>query len=513
MDTQRLWALATASDEAALAALLRDLRRRPPSLSALPALARLPPHPEVWQHITALLDDLRDLPQLDQPTLRLLLEADQALLRWPDPARAAPPRWLQDLAQGRVHIGWRLLRAADWSQQAVSVRAADRLLAAAPDAFAALTHLDLSSKRWFADTWAKLLATPAFASLRSLRLRDTTLGGALINALGRSPHLDRLATLDLTTSATSPSDRDAPGVRFAAAPQPLNLDLSGWRLPQLASLSLAGLGLGRADADGLRAWRQPSALRDLDLSRNRLDDVALYQLTHARWPAALASLDLSGNPLSAHAGLHLAEWPVLASLSALSLARADLCADALCDLLDAPFTATLARLDLSDNPALHPDGAAALAAAPLPALRALCLARCRLSLGELRALLGAPWFAHLTALDLSHNPLEDAGLQALLAAARGGHLRSLASLSLAGCRLSPDGAAALAAAPLPALTHLDLSDNPLGRPGASAFASAQRVANLPNLQRLRLHNTRTWQDTARALAASPHLATVELDLG
>jgi Leucine-rich repeat (LRR) protein len=518
---QRLWALASDGDAAALTALLRALRRSPPALQKLPALAKLPPHPEVWALITDLLDTLRATPALDQPTLRLLMETDQALsAQWPDGARAAPAPWLRAATQGQHHVGWRLARAADWSGQAVSVSAAERLLSIAGATLAHITALDLSHKRWFADTWSRLLQSPHLACLRALTLHDTSLSPALLNILGASPHLDGLQHLDVhtppNTDSNSNSNLPTRSLRGAEGARGLEgvtgLDPQRWRLPALITLRLSSQQLGRDAARALCAWAAGPALKTLDLSRNLLDDVALYALTAARWPCRLTHLDLSHNPLSEHAGLHLSEWPALCDLQSLALAGTDLSSDALSDALDAPFNKTLTALDLSDNATLYPEGAAVLSgAAHLGRLNALKVSRCRLDLDGLTALLASPWCAHLTALDLSGNPLGDAGARAIAGCAQ---LARLQSLSLSGCNLSPDAASALVSSRhLSALTDLNLSENHLGQRGALAFTSPQRPERLPLLHTLDLRHNRTWRDTSATLAASPHLHGVTVYIG
>jgi Ran GTPase-activating protein (RanGAP) involved in mRNA processing and transport len=74
-------------------------------------------------------------------------------------------------------------------------------------------------------------------------------------------------------------------------------------------------------------------------------------------------------------------------------------------------------------------------------------------------------------LDLSENPLGDAGVEAL---ANGGGLSSLRELRLSGIGLGARGCAMLALGPWSAgLERLDLSDNALSDEGALALMSGR----------------------------------------
>ncbi|MEZ4238499.1 MAG: hypothetical protein R3F59_20570 [Myxococcota bacterium] len=75
------------------------------------------------------------------------------------------------------------------------------------------------------------------------------------------------------------------------------------------------------------------------------------------------------------------------------------------------------------------------------------------------------------------------------------------ALWLHGNHVGPDGAAALAAAPLRALRTLDLRFCPIGPAGAAALAASPAVSRL---EALHLHLDDVGAG-ARALATSPHL--------
>lgn len=492
MDEARLWALALAGDVVALAALLRELRRRPPAPSALQNLTQLPPLPDVWLAITNLLDAFKTLPP--SQTRELLQHADQSLsARWPSTARIAPASWVRALTQGQQHPGWPLCRVANFGEISVSVTAAQRLIDTKPSPFAAMMHLDLSHKRWFADTWRRLFGSDALTHLKTLNLHDVQFSAELLVQLGASPHLDGLEALSLTGTQLE-GDRG-------------ELALHRWRLPGLKHVSLARVGLLPGAAAGLSAWRPGLGFESLNLSGNRLDDVALYRLASGGWEAKIQRLDVSGNPLGADAGLHLCDWGALSELQWLNLSDTGLSAQTLSDFLLSPAVSGLRYLDISNNPGLGEGGAEELSANGLERLEHMSLARTRLSVGGLEAVLGGGWVRGLKSLDLSGNPLGDEGVRAL---ARSTTLKGLEVLGLADCDIGPVGAEALTAAEgFGGLQHLNMSHNRLGNRGALVFAGdCSRLA----LKTLDLTQNRVWRDAAKALAESKSLTGVEVKL-
>jgi len=143
----------------------------------------------------------------------------------------------------------------------------------------------------------------------------------------------------------------------------------------------------------------------------------------------------------------------------------------------------------------------------LPALAACpALARIRRlfltfnALTEVSALAQSPHLGQLVTLNLGHNALGDAGLQAL---ANSTAVPRLADLWLANNGIGDDGVIALARAPLLAqLRTLRLNGNPLGDPGIQALAASPHAGGLHGLH---LGATRCTDAGALALAASPHL--------
>jgi len=90
--------------------------------------------------------------------------------------------------------------------------------------------------------------------------------------------------------------------------------------------------------------------------------------------------------------------------------------------------------------------------------------------------LQAPWLARLRHLDLSNNPIRDAGARLIAACP---HLGGLASLNLSSAAIGNAGAQALAgAATLTGLRELYLCDNRIGATGVRALAESPLAARL-----------------------------------
>ena len=243
------------------------------------------------------------------------------------------------------------------------------------------------------------------------------------------------------------------------------------------------------------------------------DDPRLALCTH---------LDLAGHGAGDDGITQLAGAP-LDSLRALNLRDNKLGPKGLTRLL--PRLTGVEQLELGGNK-LGKKGAAALAVAPLESVAALTLSSNNIGDAGLQALARAPWLGQLqslvlrknklgpdaitalaqapmprlTELDLSKNPLGDAGCQAL---AHAPWLATLQTLRLNGADLGPGGIAALAQAPLEALRLLSLTGNPLQTAGAQALASAPWLARVRRLDLLPEDVDKA--EGARALVDSPHL--------
>ncbi|KAI8468675.1 MAG: hypothetical protein J3K34DRAFT_522784 [Monoraphidium minutum] len=265
-------------------------------------------------------------------------------------------------------------------------------------------------------------------------------------------------------------------------------DGGGQSLEQLAAYIEARYGPGDPSTlDLLLAAPWAPRLRSLTIrSDGRPRDgggAALAELGRAALPALeeLAVCNLQHDPAAA---VHVGE-AALPRLRALRLAGCGLHDGALIALMSrveggflfgrTAWLAGLAVIDLSYND-LSDFAAAALAAAPLPALRALHLCAyghaARLTDGAVGRFVAAPWLAHLSELSLGGQALLGAAPApwAALAAAPAPCLRRL---SLVGCAgLSERAAASLgAAAWLPCLASLDVRQVPPGSVAALREAS------------------------------------------
>ncbi|KAI8466566.1 MAG: hypothetical protein J3K34DRAFT_57929 [Monoraphidium minutum] len=248
----------------------------------------------------------------------------------------------------------------------------------------------------------RLSARPdGLAALRGLTLNGGARG---IDALWAAPWLTQLTRLDLFRGAES----NGGGVGFGGNILQ-ELPSKGRALPALQELRLtqhyaAGVGFTPADAARLAACRLP-ALRRLTLSK--IKPGALPPLMAAGWAAGLVDLSIAGTEPG---------WCGAAALArALGLTRLDLScrtgvegssldAAALGALLSAPWAEALQELRLYGQPlgggAAGDAAARALAAAPLPRLRACTLVHTRLTAAGVAVLAAAPWLPGLTALTL-----------------------------------------------------------------------------------------------------------------
>ncbi|HKE13470.1 MAG TPA: hypothetical protein VKB80_01280 [Kofleriaceae bacterium] len=162
------------------------------------------------------------------------------------------------------------------------------------------------------------------------------------------------------------------------------------------------------------------------------------------------------------------------------------------------------------------DDAAAerLGSAAMADLRELTLPDSELSVRGVEGLFSGHLAARLERLDLSGNPLDDAGAAALAKV----DLSVLVELRLHECRIGKDGAAALAGAALSALREIDLGNqhrptatprsNVIGPTGGQALAAAPWIGQI---EVLRLAGNEIEDAGARALAAVP-LAVRDADL-
>ena len=289
--------------------------------------------------------------------------------------------------------------------------------------------------------------------------------GVLKSSLAHRFHRGFVETLVLTPSQL----RDSAEIMAAKHPVRcvrLMLDqqagglaaLSDPNLALFCELELTAGYLG----DGLAA---PLAARDdlrlsrLDLSFNSLTDQGLSILARAGWLRSLQTLSLAAN----------------AGIGSIGLRR----------FLDAENLTSLTRLDLSEI---------------------------GLQASSLQVVLDSNAGQKLERIDLGGNRLSDAGLQALGESEV--MLRILTArpiLNIRGNGIRADGIAALADSPLAELIEdLDLSGNPLGDAGLHELARSWRFRRL---RRLNLRDTRVVGSGWRRLASAEWFGLLcELDL-
>jgi uncharacterized protein (TIGR02996 family) len=284
------------------------------------------------------------------------------------------------------------------------------------------------------------------------------------------------------------------------------LDLDHWAdslaacpfLDRLEALTIHAQYCGPSLAAALAHSPYLHHLRQLRLSRNRLGDEGLVHLCRRSWPS-LEELDLSDNGLTGAAALHLQKSQAFPRLRCLQLRDNDLGTAGAVHLAEGPLLRQLQFLGLAGNRLgqFQPTG-------PLHALFSiphLDLADNGLTAESLRRWLFPPpdrAALPVRSLDLSRNPLGDAG-SITLAAAR--HLEELRVLILCWCHIGDAGAQALARAfHLRHLHTLDLSNNPIGGEGFRAFVEPF-TRRLPALRRLR-----------RTSLTLPHHLNQELNL-
>lgn len=198
--------------------------------------------------------------------------------------------------------------------------------------------------------------------------------------------------------------------------------------PALERLAFDDIAIAHRDITRVRAALEHALPAHLDLGSSDLVDTSALDLLSATVCRALESLDLSWNWRNYDASVGCLEQLSFDGLRALRLEGVDLGSDGvagLCantslaglELLDlnlndtddlsvaqlarAPFARSLATLDLGFNSGFGDEGLAALARAPMPALRDLSVASCDAGADGFGALLEAPWLPSLRRLDVS----------------------------------------------------------------------------------------------------------------
>ncbi len=213
---------------------------------------------------------------------------------------------------------------------------------------------------------------------------------------------------------------------------------------------------------------------------------------------------------AAPVGAKLFASPLLARVRELDLCNADLRDSGLALLARSPFLQKLEALDLGFN-AIEDAGMDALARSSLlPNLSTLALNDNDSISGDgVRALAESPFFAGLTALDLSGNDIGETGIAALVG---GQSMTRIRSLRLNNNRIGDTGVVTLAKSML--LTRvlkvehrLEVRGNFVGPTGAAALAACPSLANCTALD---LTHNDLKDDGTAALLRSPYLGRLKV---
>jgi hypothetical protein len=301
------------------------------------------------------------------------------------------------------------------------------------------------------DGLVPFFSDPTLADVQCLELAAdacgyglTGFGNSVATALAKAPHATSLLEVSFSGSGLS-----SKGVRALAASKALRrIRALGFTWEEVSPASFGAL---------VRAFPSLEALSlNCCLPMDKVEE-CVSLLCQAVFAPRLRWLELSGNGVTDEALAALVDSPIIESLRALTVGRSQgpnrLTPRGLRTLVDSPLARSLVYLDLSSN-ALGREGLEVLAQSELPRMRAL----------------------HLAAVTTGRAPLSIAPLL---------HATwpSLGRLSLADNRLSEREIAELAATRVfRGLTHLDLSANPIGDAGARRLCHA----DLSHLRQLRL---------------------------
>jgi hemoglobin-like flavoprotein/Ran GTPase-activating protein (RanGAP) involved in mRNA processing and transport len=410
---------------------------------------------------------------------------------------------------------WPLARTLDLSGRGLTDADADAL--AETSALASITTLELADNALTDQGLGRLVRSPHLRRLRRLSVARNCLTSVAVQHLSDAGTLGRLERLDLSGNGVG-----AHGAELIAAhgAQLRELDLSGNAIgpaggrtlaaaPALRlvrSLHLGDNGLGSDGVAALATSRTLESLDTLALSDNNLGAGGAAALAVATIGLRLHSLDLHGNDLGASALDVLLSSSRFANLRHLNVAGNALGPTGAMLLASTSFARRLKQLDVSDNALGDAGLAALLGGQPLAGLWDLRVARNGIT-GAAIALLGsAP--AELDALDLSGNPLESEGLQALGLAIGRLFVSRLHLADVSGTHI-PLGA--LVGACQGRLRHLDVSGTHLNDRALSDAASSP---HLRRLESLNMSRTDVTLAGLRALVAEGHasgLQTLHID--
>ncbi len=324
------------------------------------------------------------------------------------------------------------------------------------------------------EAFAALLRAPWLRGLHQLHLPYAKLGDQrvieLLTALGRP---SKLKVLDLSYNILR-----GPAIEALAKTRGLY---------GLTTLKLRGAHMNLEAAKALARPVDMNNLEVLDLSNTRLRDDGAAWLGRSKLLAHIRSLNLSNNRIS-DVGFKEFLWSrSLGPLEELVASNNGLGPSAGAVLGRSKAMKTLRRVHLS-NVKLRDDGAALwFSQTQGGALRELVLERNQLTAASLRSMKSAPFARKIELLNLSNNPLGDAGIKALtaipmyprvvkLGRARIGDvgvkmllhaqmMRLVESIDLRSNAWTHKGAAVLGSGvPIERLSALNLKNNKLGSP-------------------------------------------------
>lgn len=252
------------------------------------------------------------------------------------------------------------------------------VLAGAKSLAGRLRSLSLRSCGLTPAGFAALAASPVCSGLKALRVGGNGLTADSLRPLARSPQLGGLEELELGHVRL---DADAVGhlrgAVFAGTLTSLDLDAATFppgalaefvlsNFPALRSLNLSSVELRSAGGQLLGRVRFARQLETLRLDLARLGDRGVAALAHGRF-TALRELDLSRNRIGNTGAAALAAAGGFPRLKSLKLWSNRIGRDGAAALAASPILAPIEELNLADNK-IGPAGAKALAESPHLAL-------------------------------------------------------------------------------------------------------------------------------------------------
>jgi uncharacterized protein (TIGR02996 family) len=299
----------------------------------------------------------------------------------------------------------------------------------------------------------QLTASPYLWNLTALRLPSNSIGNGGISALFDAVALTSLEELDL-------SEEDNYG-RYGEDPiiEATGMELlATWSgMTRLRSLTLSGNNVGR---EGLRALlRSPRAigLKELVLRDNGLNGSAMLEFRAAHSKLQLDVLDLGENLLGDLGAAGLASASCLRELKVLNLDRCEIQSSGARGLAKAPFLGSLRRLNVNQN-SFGPEGLHALLKKKSRDLHTLQIVNNDLGDKGVARLAESAASDTLLEVNLANN---GQGFRAVSALVKSAHLRNLLVLRFTGNLLDKLDATALASSALgKRLAILEISEMP-----------------------------------------------------